>query len=312
MTDIGFSDKELQAILAGKSNAPKTRPAQQASSVRSKSFQARPLGKPKVKRQPSPATTTAAPATQESSLKKPLRTKSPSSPRSEPSSTKELHLQPPPDTSHVPNVDTPLPAPVEADLQEQPTAKLLNAWQEVERRKTQIEAENKRRQKLLATTLASRRTQVFSEVKRLKQLQEELAQLEKDLSFDINLLRGRIETSAKTYEAARQRFDRAEAEYVQAKLEMHKASDVKEQLTEHLMLIIQKNEERKAEKLDAIMTQLDADVSAVASPPAIPAPTSPPTAGGNQQQANDAVANAETPASAAPTANGAADGTDET
>ena len=41
----------------------------------------------------------------------------------------------------------PAAPPAEADLQEQPTAKLLNAWQEVERRKTQIEAENKRRQK---------------------------------------------------------------------------------------------------------------------------------------------------------------------
>jgi hypothetical protein len=41
--------------------------------------------------------------------------------------------------------------PAEADLQEQPTPQLLNAWQEVERRKTQIEADNKRRQKACST-----------------------------------------------------------------------------------------------------------------------------------------------------------------
>jgi hypothetical protein len=34
----------------------------------------------------------------------------------------------------------------------------------------------------------------------------------------------------------RQRFEKAEAEYVEAKLEMHKTADVKEQLTEHLMV----------------------------------------------------------------------------
>ncbi|EDQ86442.1 uncharacterized protein MONBRDRAFT_28333 [Monosiga brevicollis MX1] len=152
-----------------------------------------------------------------------------------------------------PDQTAPLP---EVELADEPTPKILSTWEEVERRKREIEAANKRRQQLLKKTLASRQTQVISEAQKLKQLQAELNQLEKDLSFDINLIRGRIETSAREYETAKKRFDHAEQEYVTAKLQLHRTQDMKEQLTEHLMLIIQKLEERKAEKLEAMLQQL--------------------------------------------------------
>lgn len=41
-----------------------------------------------------------------------------------------------------------------------------------------------------------------------------------------------------------------------AKLDLHKKTDVKEQLTEHLCAIIQQNELRKAHKLEELMQQL--------------------------------------------------------
>lgn len=55
----------------------------------------------------------------------------------------------------------------------------------------------------------------------------------------------------------RKRFDRAEAEYVTAKLDLQRKTDIKEQLTEHLCTIIQQNELRKARKLEELMQQLD-------------------------------------------------------
>lgn len=54
----------------------------------------------------------------------------------------------------------------------------------------------------------------------------------------------------------RKRYEKAEVEYVSAKLDLHKKTEVKEQLTEHLCAIIQQNELRKAHKLEELMQQL--------------------------------------------------------
>ena len=54
----------------------------------------------------------------------------------------------------------------------------------------------------------------------------------------------------------RKRYERAEAEYVASKMDLHKKTDTKEQLTEHLCAIIQQNELRKAERLEELMQQL--------------------------------------------------------
>lgn len=43
-----------------------------------------------------------------------------------------------------------------------------------------------------------------------------------------------------------------------AKVDLHKKTEVKEQLTEHLYAIIQQNELRKANKLEELMQQLNA------------------------------------------------------
>lgn len=56
----------------------------------------------------------------------------------------------------------------------------------------------------------------------------------------------------------RKRYERAESEYVTAKLDLHRKTEAKEQLTEHLYAIIQQNELRKAEKLQELMLQLHA------------------------------------------------------
>lgn len=61
-------------------------------------------------------------------------------------------------------------------------------------------------------------------------------------------------------------MERAEAEYVTAKLDLHKKTEVKEQLTEHLTAIIQQNELRKALKLDELMLQLELDAEVEGAP----------------------------------------------
>ena len=53
------------------------------------------------------------------------------------------------------------------------------------------------------------------------------------------------------------RYDKAEKEFVSAKLMLHECQERKEMLTEHLGQIIQKNEERKAQKLSELMKELN-------------------------------------------------------
>ncbi|XP_062833866.1 RAB6-interacting golgin isoform X2 [Anolis carolinensis] len=59
--------------------------------------------------------------------------------------------------------------------------------------------------------------------------------------------------------AERKRYDKAEAEYVAAKLDLQKKAELKEQLTEHLCTIVQQNELRKAQKLEELMYQLEVE-----------------------------------------------------
>ena len=51
----------------------------------------------------------------------------------------------------------------------------------------------------------------------------------------------------------------AEAEFIRAKMELHKKTEMKERLTEHLCVIIQENEIRKARKLAELMAKLEID-----------------------------------------------------
>jgi len=55
----------------------------------------------------------------------------------------------------------------------------------------------------------------------------------------------------------RKRYEHAEAEFVAAKLDLHRKTERKEMLTEHLLAVIQQNEERKAKKLEELMAKLD-------------------------------------------------------
>ncbi|XP_017291302.1 RAB6-interacting golgin [Kryptolebias marmoratus] len=119
-----------------------------------------------------------------------------------------------------------------------------------------IEERNKRKKALLTKTIAEKSKQTQAEAVKLKRIQKELQALDDMVSNDIGILRGKIEQASWDYTAARKRYEKAEAEYVTAKLDLHKKTEVKEQLTEHLCAIIQQNELRKAHKLEELMQQL--------------------------------------------------------
>ena len=56
----------------------------------------------------------------------------------------------------------------------------------------------------------------------------------------------------------RKRYDKAEKEFVSAKLDLKVKSDIKEELTQHLYTIIQENELRKSKKLEELLSKLNA------------------------------------------------------
>ena len=55
----------------------------------------------------------------------------------------------------------------------------------------------------------------------------------------------------------RKRYERAEKEFVESKVDLQKKSELKEHLTEHLYTIIHQNELRKANKLSELMKELE-------------------------------------------------------
>ena len=95
------------------------------------------------------------------------------------------------------------------------------------------------------------------EAKKLQAVKDELARLDSLLNRDVTILRDKIEGADRQYTVARKRYETAEAEFVAAKLALHKASEAKELLSEHLCTIIQQNEVRKAEKLAELLKTLE-------------------------------------------------------
>ncbi|XP_068175416.1 RAB6-interacting golgin [Antennarius striatus] len=128
--------------------------------------------------------------------------------------------------------------------------------EQLQQEQTVMEEMNKRKKALLAKTIAEKSKQTRAETLKLNRIQKELQALDDMVSSDIGILRDLIEQSSWNYSAARKRYEKAEAEFVSAKLDLHRKTEVKEQLTEHLCAVIQQNERRKAQKLEELMEQL--------------------------------------------------------
>ncbi|XP_054494645.2 RAB6-interacting golgin isoform X1 [Agelaius phoeniceus] len=132
-------------------------------------------------------------------------------------------------------------------------------WEILQQEQRLIEEKNKRKKALLARAIAERSKRTQAETVKLKRIQKELQALDEMVSADIGILRNRIDQASLEYSYARKRYDKAESEYVAAKLELQHKTELKEHLTEHLCTIIQQNELRKARKLQELMQQLDVE-----------------------------------------------------
>ncbi|KAK3088666.1 hypothetical protein FSP39_022101 [Pinctada imbricata] len=120
-----------------------------------------------------------------------------------------------------------------------------------------IEEANKQRKALLAKTLSERQKRAREEAAKLAHIQKELQLLDNRLTADVTVIRSKIEMASRDFLDAQKRYDRAEREFVEAKVDLQKKSELKEQLTEHLYTIIHQNEVRKAKKLSELMGELE-------------------------------------------------------
>ncbi|XP_071443689.1 RAB6-interacting golgin [Hetaerina americana] len=128
-------------------------------------------------------------------------------------------------------------------------------------RQKMMEEQNRKKKELLAQALAERKKRTYEEANRLHKINEELQKLDNLLSNDVSILRDQIEAASLEYTVAQKRFDRAEKEYLDAKLILTGKLERKELLTAHLCTIIEQNELRKAQKLSELMEKLQITAS---------------------------------------------------
>ncbi|XP_020612357.1 RAB6-interacting golgin-like [Orbicella faveolata] len=133
----------------------------------------------------------------------------------------------------------------------------LSALEKMQEKQKQIEQENKRKKAALQETIKQRYKRTQAEAHTLSLVQKELSHLDSLLSADVAILRDKIEESSREYLNAQKRYERAEKEFVEAKMDLHKKTEKKDLLTEHLYTIIRENELRKAKKLEELMAKLN-------------------------------------------------------
>ncbi|KAK3918739.1 RAB6-interacting golgin [Frankliniella fusca] len=120
-----------------------------------------------------------------------------------------------------------------------------------------MEEQNRARKVFLAKALEDRKKQTHAEQQRLSMIQEELQKLDQRLSCDVSIIRNQIEAASLEFMEAQKRYDRAEKEFLDAKLLLYTKLERKELLTHHLCTIIEQNEMRKAQKLSELMEKLE-------------------------------------------------------
>ncbi|XP_074654818.1 uncharacterized protein LOC141908615 [Tubulanus polymorphus] len=151
--------------------------------------------------------------------------------------------------------------------------KELSKLEKFQQQQKVMEELNKKNKEKLMIALAERRAKAKKESTKLCHIQKELTHLDSLLSVDVKILRDKIEGACREFLHAQKHYEKAECEFITAKLELHKASELKEELTEHLYTIIHQNEVRKAQKLSQLMHELELETTTdelICNVPALP------------------------------------------
>ncbi|XP_064616200.1 RAB6-interacting golgin-like [Liolophura sinensis] len=137
----------------------------------------------------------------------------------------------------------------------------MSKLEKYQQQQKQIEELNKQRKNLLAKAISERSKKAKAEATKLKHIEKELGHLDQLLTNGVTIIRDRIEQASIAYLEAQHRYERAEREFIEAKIYLHEKAEMKEQLTEHLYTIIHQNEIRKSEKLAQLMKELEMETA---------------------------------------------------
>ena len=112
----------------------------------------------------------------------------------------------------------------------------LNAFQEKQKL---IEEQNRKKKEMLVRAINDRKKKTDSEARKLDLVNQELQKIDLMLTSDVRFLRDSIEQASIDFTEAQKRYDKAEREFVEAKLNLHHRAEKKELLTDHLCAIIE-------------------------------------------------------------------------
>merc|ERR1740123_2783095 len=115
---------------------------------------------------------------------------------------------------------------------------------------------NEQKANALRKKLIDRQMKLKKEQQDLKELDDEFRSMEDKLSKDVETLRNLIEGINKDITYHQPDLDYKKQQYEQSKHQMQKMCDRREQLTKHLHVIIQSNEQLKADKMQKMMNKL--------------------------------------------------------
>ncbi|GFR70946.1 rAB6-interacting golgin-like [Elysia marginata] len=118
----------------------------------------------------------------------------------------------------------------------------LENVQKFQQQQKVIEEANKQKRALLAKAIEDRRKRAKAEADKLLRVQQELNHLDSLLTADVGIIRDKIEVASLEYMDAQKRYERAEKEFIAAKMDLYEKGEAKESLTEHLYTIIHQNE----------------------------------------------------------------------
>ena len=102
-----------------------------------------------------------------------------------------------------------------------------------------IEEQNRKKKEMLVRAINDRKKKTDSEARKLDLVNQELQKIDLMLTSDVRFLRDSIEQASINFTEAQKRYDRAEREFVEAKLNLHNCAEKKELLTDHLSAIIE-------------------------------------------------------------------------
>ena len=91
----------------------------------------------------------------------------------------------------------------------------------------------------MVEAINDRKKKTNTEARKLDLVNQELQKVDLMLTSDVKFLRDSIEQASLDYTEAQKRYDKAEREFVEAKLNLHNCAERKELLTDHLCAIIE-------------------------------------------------------------------------